>query len=200
MDLSHCRQCDLTNTGVSNNVNDGCVPFRCVSARPLVLCSRWFTGTPNVNGTEPPFMLQVTPVFLLPWPVKLSTVQGPFWEPTKLIPVLMCGNKPKLQHGYFAVTEPIWMPVVHHGCTFWGWWDICDAMPGEAAKCLGRWYPASAKPFGSPRVLREAGLKPTGKRVEQGTERDARVSGGDGVGWRRLTPLSAFFVSYLSCP
>ncbi len=61
---SHSEHFDRSNTGVTNIINNGWIPFRCSNARAPVLSmlTHWLRC---LNGTEPFLMLLVIPVLFL---------------------------------------------------------------------------------------------------------------------------------------
>lgn len=73
--LPHSTHFDLSNTGVTNNINTGCIPFWCASALILYVLAYWHGLLARLNGKEPSLMLAITPVFFLLWPVKMCAVR-----------------------------------------------------------------------------------------------------------------------------
>lgn len=55
---------DLSDTGLTNSISTGCIPFRCASARTLIfyMLAYWHILLACGNGTKPSLMLLVTPV------------------------------------------------------------------------------------------------------------------------------------------
>ncbi len=65
-DCSHGGRYDSSSTGVTNNIDHGCVPSECSSSSPvLCLMAHWHGFLLYLNGTEPSLMLFDTPVLFL---------------------------------------------------------------------------------------------------------------------------------------
>lgn len=68
---------NLSNTGAPNNINHGCIPFRCSVQGPILAHCHVLLG--HVKGAEPLLMGLVPPVLLLLWQVKLCATTKICW-------------------------------------------------------------------------------------------------------------------------